>query len=168
MSPSIERAREASPANLERALKAMYGLGAYLQQSGLEPSLLYLIETRASQMNGCAYCIDMHTKDARANGETEQRLYMLDAWRESPFYSERERAALAWTEAVTFVADGHVPDETYEEVRRQFSDDELVALTMAVATINAWNRLNISLRNQPGDYQPGRAATALAGAVGRR
>ena len=168
MSPSIERAQNVSPANLEHALKAMYGLGAYLQQSGLEPSLLYLIEMRASQMNGCAYCLDMHAKDARANGETEQRLYLLDAWRESPFYSEWERAALAWTEAVTFVAEGHVPDETYEAVRSQFSDDELVALTMAVAAINAWNRLNIALRNQPGDYQPGRAAAALAGTVGSR
>jgi AhpD family alkylhydroperoxidase len=163
MSPSIERAREASPENLERALKAMYGLEAYAAQSGLERSLLYLVKMRASQLNGCAYCLDMHAKEARAHGETEQRLYLLDAWRECPFYSERERAALAWTEAVTFVADGHVPDAVYEAVRDQFSDDELVALTMAVAAINAWNRLNIALRNEPGGYQVGAAASAANG-----
>jgi AhpD family alkylhydroperoxidase len=165
MFPLIERAREASPENLERALKAIYGLEAYVGQSGLERSLLDLVKMRASQMNGCAYCLDMHAKEARAHGETEQRLYLLDTWQESPFYSERERAALAWTEAVTFVADGHVPDETYEAVRNQFSDDELVALTMAVAAINAWNRLNIALRNEPGGYH---VAAASATANGSR
>ena len=113
------------------------------------------MKLRASQINGCANCLDMHTKDARARGESEQRLYLLDAWRESPFYSERERAALAWTEAVTLVAESRVPDAVYEEARRQFSDDELLALTMAVATINAWNRLNVALRTVPGRYQPG-------------
>ena len=149
-----ERVQQVDPVNIQQAMKAMFGLGRYLEQSGLEQSLLDLVATRASQINGCAYCLDMHTKDARARGESEQRLYLLDVWRESPFYSERERAALLWTEAVTLVADGHVPDAVYEEVRRSFSDDELVALTMAVATINAFNRLNIALRTVPGTYQP--------------
>src|SRR5437660_4341549 len=114
------------------AQHAMYGLGKYLAKCGLEPSLQELVKTRASQINGCAYCIDMHTKDARAAGETEQRLYELDAWREAPFYTERERAALAWTEAVTLVSEEHVPDNVYEAARRQFSEKELVDLTMAV------------------------------------
>jgi AhpD family alkylhydroperoxidase len=109
---------------------------------------------RASQINGCAYCIDMHSKDARAVGEAEQRLYELNAWRETPFYTERERAALAWTESLTLVAETHVPDEVYEEVRKQFSEKEIVDLTHAVAAINAWNRLAISMRAVPGHYQP--------------
>ena len=117
--------------------------------------MLELVKLRASQINGCATCLDMHFKDARARGESEQRIYLLDAWRESPFFSERERAALAWTEAVTLVAESRVPDAVYEEVRRQFSDDELLALTMAVITINAWNRLNVALRTVAGTYQPG-------------
>ena len=121
----------------------------------LDPGLRELIKLRASQVNGCAFCIDMHWTDARAAGESEQRLYLLDAWRESPFYSERERAALAWTEAVTLVAESRVPDAVYEEARRQFTDDELLALTMEVVTINAWNRLNVALRTVPGRYQPG-------------
>jgi len=136
------------------AYKAMLGLSAYLDESGLEASLLLLIELRASQINGCAYCIDMHWKDLRAIGENEQRLYSLDAWREGPFYTDRERAALAWTEAVTLITEGHVPDEVYEEVRPHFSEKELADLTLAVATINSWNRLNIALRTVPGNYQP--------------
>ncbi|HKX31747.1 MAG TPA: carboxymuconolactone decarboxylase family protein [Blastocatellia bacterium] len=136
------------------ALRAMYGLQKYIDDCGLEHSLQELIKTRASQLNGCAYCIDMHTKDARANGETEQRLYGLSAWRETPFYTERERAALAWTEAVTLVGEGHVPDEVFAEVRPHFSDDELVNLTLAIVTINGWNRLAISFRAVPGSYQP--------------
>jgi len=110
---------------------------------------------RASQINGCAFCLDMHSKDARAAGETEQRLYLLDAWRESPFYSDRERAALAWTEAITLVSKDHVPDDVYEEVRKRFSEEELVNLTLALVTINGWNRLCIGFRIQPGEYQPG-------------
>ena len=136
------------------AYRAMLHLENQVRQSGLEAPLLELVRMRASQINGCAYCLDMHSKDARAAGETEQRLYVLDAWREAPFYSDRERAALAWTEAVTLVHPGHVPDEVYESVRRQFSEKELVNLTMAVVTINAWNRLAISLRAVPGTYQP--------------
>jgi AhpD family alkylhydroperoxidase len=132
----------------------MLGLEHYLHQSGLEIPLLHLIKLRASQINGCAYCIDMHWKDLRAVGENEQRLYGLDAWRESPYYTGRERAALAWTEAVTLITDGHVSDEVYEEVRPHFSEKELADLTLAVATINAWNRLAISLRAEPGKYQP--------------
>lgn len=136
------------------AYHAMLGLETYLHQSGLEIPLLHLIKLRASQVNGCAYCIDMHWKDLRAVGENEQRLYGLDAWRESPYYTDRERAALAWTEAVTRVAEGQVPDEVYEEVRPHFTEKELADLTLAVATINAWNRLAISLRAEPGKYQP--------------
>ncbi len=136
------------------AMEAMSGLERYLATCGLEPSLLDLVKVRASQINGCAYCIDMHTKDARAHGEREQRLYALDAWRETPFYSERERAALAWTEAVTLIAGGHVPDEVYESVRQQFTEKELVDLTLAVVAINGWNRFGISFRTVPGTYQP--------------
>src|SRR4029453_7693493 len=116
--------------------------------------LLDLLYTRASQINGCAACLDMHTKDARARGESELRLYLLSAWRECPFYSERERAALLWAEAVTLVADGQVPDTVYEEARKTFNEDELLALTMAVIAVNAWNRLNTVLRVVPGAYQP--------------
>src|SRR5262249_13387076 len=135
-------------------LKAMLGLQACVNESGLEHSLLELIKLRASQLNGCAYCIDMHTKDARAQGETEQRLYALDAWRETPFYSERERAALAWAEAVTLISEGHVPDAVYEEARQQFSEEELVKLTFALVAINGWNRLSIAFRAVPGTYRP--------------
>jgi AhpD family alkylhydroperoxidase len=135
------------------AYHAMLGLEEYLRQCGLEESLLHMIKLRASQINGCAYCLDMHWKDARAIGETEQRLYSLDAWRESPYYSDRERAALAWTDAVTRVADGHVPDDVYEEVRPHFSEKELCDLTLAVATINAWNRLSMAARSVPGTYK---------------
>jgi AhpD family alkylhydroperoxidase len=155
MQVHTERMQQVDPANVERAMQAMFGLSGYEAHCGLEPALLDLVKMRASQINGCAYCLDMHTKDARARGESEQRLYLLAAWRESPFYSERERAALAWTEAVTLVAESRVPDAIYEEVRRQFNDDELLALTMAVVAINAWNRLNVALRTVPGRYQPG-------------
>jgi len=135
-------------------LKAMLGLEQYVRQSGLEPALRELVKIRTSQINGCAFCLDMHTKDARAAGETEQRLYALSAWRETPFFSERERAALAWTEAVTRVSESHVPDETYETVRKHFADKELVDLTLAIVAINGWNRLAISFRTVPGSYQP--------------
>src|SRR5690349_11200335 len=136
------------------ALQAMRGLEAYLHDCGLEEHLIHLIKLRASQINGCAYCLDMHWKDLRALGETEQRLYSLDAWDESPFYSDRERAALEWTEAVTRVTNDHVPDEVYEHVRSQFTEKELADLTLAIATINAWNRLLIAGRAVPGTYQP--------------
>ncbi len=134
--------------------KAMLGLENYVNNCGLEPVLLDLVRLRASQINGCAFCIDMHAKDLRAAGESEQRVYMLDAWRESPFYSDRERAALAWTEAVTLVTAGHVPDEVYEQAHRHFSEEELANLTLAIVAINGWNRLNISFRTVPGGYQP--------------
>lgn len=136
------------------AYQALRGLETYLHQSGLEIPLLHLIKLRASQINGCAYCIDMHWKDLRAIGENEQRLYGLDAWEESPYYTERERSALAWTEAVTRVSETHVPDEVYEQVRPHFSEKELADLTLAIATINAWNRLAISFRVEVGKYQP--------------
>lgn len=135
-------------------LKAMLGLQQHVEKSGLEHPLLELVKMRASQINGCAYCLDMHSKDARAAGETEQRLYLLDAWRESPFYSERERAALAWTEALTRIAGNEVADELYEEVRKQFSEKELVDLSLAIIAINGWNRLAIPFRSAPGTYQP--------------
>jgi AhpD family alkylhydroperoxidase len=139
------------------ALQAMYGLEKYLSKSSIEAPLRELIKLRASQINGCAYCIDMHWKDARAGGETEQRLYGLAAWHEAPYYSERERTALEWTEALTLIADNHVPDEVYEKAAKQFSEQELVDLTLAVATINAWNRILISFRVEPGKYQPASA-----------
>lgn len=135
--------------------KAMYGLEDYVKHSGLEPGLLDLVKTRVSQINGCAYCLDMHTKDARARGETEQRLYALDAWRETPFFSERERAALAWAETVTRVAETHVPDEAFEHARQHFMEKELVDLTLAIVAINGWNRLAIAFRKVPGAYQSG-------------
>ena len=132
---------------------ALLKLTEYVSQSGLEESLLDLIYLRASQINGCAYCIDMHWKDLRALGQSEETLYMLDAWREAPGYTERERAALAWTEAVTLVTEGPVPDEVYDTARIQFSDVELVNLTLAVATINSWNRMNIAFRTPAGHYR---------------
>jgi AhpD family alkylhydroperoxidase len=136
------------------ALRAMYPLEKYLAESSIEKPLRELIKLRASQINGCAYCIDMHWKDARAAGESEQRLYGLAAWREAPYYSERERAALAWTEELTLIAEHHVSDELYEQTRQQFSEQELVDLTLAVGTINAWNRIAISFRSEAGSYQP--------------
>ncbi len=142
------------------AYKAMLGLEQYVRGCGLEPSLLELVKMRASQLNGCAFCLDMHSLDARAAGETEQRLYLLDAWREAPFYSERERAALAWTEAVTLVSEGHVPDDVYAAARQHFGEEELVNLTLAVVAINGWNRLAIACRSEPGHYRPGMYAQA--------
>lgn len=129
------------------AMKALAAVQDHIQQSGLEPSLIDLVRTRASQINGCAYCIHLHTRDARARGESEERLYLLNAWRDSPLYTERERAALAWTEAVTLVAETHVPDQAFDEVRQHFAEDELVKLTLVVAMINAWNRVAISFRS---------------------
>ena len=146
--------RKASP----QGAKAMGELHAFVHKCGLEPGLLELVKLRASQINGCAHCIDMHTKELRADGESEQRLYLLDAWRESPFYSDRERAALAWTEAVTLVTEGQVSDEVYEEARRQFSEEELVNLTLALVAINGANRLNIAFRTVPGSHQARRRA----------
>ncbi|MCO5055150.1 carboxymuconolactone decarboxylase family protein [Thermomonas sp.] len=138
------------------AMQAMIALQRHVENSGLEPPLLELVKMRASQINGCAYCLDMHSKDARAAGETEQRLYLLDAWREAPFYNDRERAALAWTEALTRIAGSHgVSDALYEEARKQFSEKELTDLTYAIIAINGWNRLAIPFRSEPGHYQPG-------------
>jgi len=138
------------------AINAMLALEGYIKKSSrLEPSLLELVRMRASQINGCAYCLDMHSKDARAAGETEQRLYALNAWEETPFFTDRERAALAWTEAVTKVSETHVPDSVYEEARQRFTEEELVNLTLAIVSINGWNRLCISFRVVPGGYQPG-------------
>ncbi len=133
---------------------ALIELERTIKSSGLEPSLVELVKTRASQLNGCAFCIDMHTKDARAAGETEQRLYALSAWEETPFFTPRERAALAWTEAITNIQNGHAPDALYEEVRKHFSEQEIVRLTFAIAQINFWNRVAISFRVDVGTYQP--------------
>ena len=141
----------ASPA----AVKAFLGVETYVRSTGLDPALIELVKMRASQINGCAYCLDMHSKDARAAGESEQRLYGLPAWREAPFYSKRERAALAWTEAVTRLADRPVPEALYGELREQFNEKEAVDLTMAVIAINGWNRLAAVFRSPtPGSYQP--------------
>ncbi|WP_276502057.1 carboxymuconolactone decarboxylase family protein [Terrimonas pollutisoli] len=142
----------------QAALKAMYGLGGYLAKSSLDKGLLNLIYFRVSQINGCAMCLDMHSKDLRAKGETEQRLYMLDAWREAPMYTEQERAALAWAEAVTKLHEGHVSDKVYAIASEQFTEEELIELTMAVVTINSYNRINIAFRTPAGDYQPGQYA----------
>jgi len=143
---------------------AVLQLSKYVHDCGLENSLLQLVFMRASQLNGCAYCLDMHSKDARAAGETEQRLYALDAWREGPFFSDRERAALAWTEVVTNIQQGHAPEGAYQEARRFFNEQELVNLTLAIASINVWNRLAIPFRSPVGTYQPPRAAaTAKSG-----
>jgi AhpD family alkylhydroperoxidase len=136
------------------AVQAMYKLHKYSEESGMEHSLLELVKTRVSQINGCAYCIDMHTKDARALGESEQRLYALSAWRETPFYTDRERAALGWAEAITLISESHASDEEFEAARAQFSEEELVKLTLAVIEINGWNRLAIAFRETPGIYQP--------------
>src|SRR5262245_53088722 len=140
---------------LPNAIQALGPLTKYVNGAGLDHRMLELVKMRTSQLNGCAYCLDMHSKDARAAGETEQRLYVLDAWRETPLYSERERAALEWTEAVTRIADGHVPDEVFARVREHFSEQELVSLTIAIIATNGWNRLNIAFRPEVGDYRPG-------------
>jgi AhpD family alkylhydroperoxidase len=131
------------------AYKALAGVQTYVDQSGLERSLLELVKVRASQINGCAFCLVMHTNDARKHGESDERMYLLDAWRETPVFTARERAALAWVEAVTLIADSHVPDDVYEEAREQFSEKELVDLTAAVVAINAWNRVSIAFRATP-------------------
>ena len=136
------------------AMRAMGAVESYLDECGLEPALIDLIKLRASQINGCAYCVDMHSLDLRAEGETEQRIYALPVWRETPFFTERERAALLWTEKLTLIAVDHVPDEVYEQVRPYFTDEELVNLTLAIATINAWNRFGVSFRDEPGHYTP--------------
>lgn len=147
-----------------QSYQAMLALETSIRKiSKLEPSLIELVKMRASQINGCAYCIDMHSKDARAQGETEQRLYALNAWRETPFFSDRERAALAWAEAITLVSEGQVPEAVYENAREQFSEEELIHLTMTLVAINGWNRLAIAFRAVPGDYQPA-AARELQGA----
>ena len=142
------------------ALKAMLGISAYLAKSSLEKNLLHLIEYRVSQINECAYCLDMHSKDLRHGGETEQRIYVIGAWRETDLFSDRERAALEWAESVTLLREGHVPDDTFERVRKEFSEEELIDLTLAVATINSWNRLNIAFRTPAGSYQPGQWSAA--------
>ena len=150
MKPRIDFTR-VSP----KVLQAMYGLQNTVDSSGLERPLLELVKMRASQINGCAYCLDMHSKDARAAGETEQRLYLLDAWRETSLYSERERAALEWTEALTLIGEGHVPDSVYSAVREHFNEEELVNLALAVVAINGWNRFSIAFRAEAGKYRPG-------------
>jgi AhpD family alkylhydroperoxidase len=136
------------------AYRAMLALESCVHETGLEPALLDLVKMRASQINGCAYCLDMHSKDARAAGETEQRLYLLNAWREAPFYTERERAALLWTEAVTLVNETHVPEDVYQQARAHLSEEELVNLTIAIVAINGWNRLEVSFRGVPDRYTP--------------
>ncbi|GIQ77387.1 carboxymuconolactone decarboxylase family protein [Bradyrhizobium sp. RD5-C2] len=139
-------------------IKALAAVEMQIQSSGLELSLIELVRTRASQINGCAFCINMHTQDARKHGETEQRLYLLDAWREAPIYTDRERAALAWTEAVTLITETHAPDDIYQELRKQFSEAEATNLTILIGTINAWNRLSIAFRAVP----PAKAKPATA------
>jgi len=155
MQPRLDYHQKASG-----AYEAMLDLERFVRDCGLEHPLLELVKTRASQINGCAYCIDMHTKDARSAGETEQRLYGLSAWRETPFYTDRERAALEWTETLTLISQNEVADELYDRVRQYFNEQELINLTMAVIAINGWNRLAIPFRSVPGSYQPrARAAT---------
>ena len=136
------------------AIQSMLPLQGYVDHSSIPRKILELVRMRASQINGCAYCLDMHSKDARAQGEVEQRIYLLSAWRESPCYTDRERAALEWTEAVTLVAKTHVPDKIYERVRKYFTEKELIELTMAIIAINGWNRLSVSMRRPAGTYQP--------------
>jgi AhpD family alkylhydroperoxidase len=150
MKPRID-ARRVNP----KVSQHMLAINGYLHGSSLGNRLLHLVEMRASQINGCAQCLDMHSQDARAEGESEQRLFTLNAWRETPFFDERERAALEWTEAVTLVADTHVPDEVYERVKQQFSEQELIDLTVAITQINSWNRLNIAFRTVAGGYRAG-------------
>jgi AhpD family alkylhydroperoxidase len=155
MEPRIDYTKYAQDAQ-----KSLYGLEKYLATCGLDKKLMHLLKMRASQINGCAFCMDMHSKDARALGETEQRLYELNAWRETPFYTDKERAALEWIEAVTLVSETHVPDHVFDRVKKQFSDKEIVDLTLLAAVINSWNRLAISLRVVPGTYEPKHAANA--------
>jgi AhpD family alkylhydroperoxidase len=159
MQPRIQYAKVAPG-----AITAMLGVETYVLHCGLERSLIELVKLRASQINGCAYCVDMHTKDARAEGETEQRLYAVSVWEETPFFTERERAALAWTEAVTLVGQGHVPDGVYQQARGSLSETELVNLTLAIIAINGWNRFAIGFRTVPGTYQPARENNIKTGA----
>jgi AhpD family alkylhydroperoxidase len=167
MKPRIEYQKVAP-----EAMSAMLGLEKHVRQSVLDASLLELVKLRASQINGCAYCVDMHTKDARVRGESEQRLYAVVVWRETPFFTDRERAALAWTEAVTQVSSRHVPDDVYDLARKHFNEKELVDLTMAIIAINGWNRLAISFRTVPGTYQPpsetDKASASRTAAAGSR
>lgn len=153
MHPRIEYRKYA-----QEPLKSMLALEKYIAECGLDPKLVHLMKMRASQINGCAYCLDMHSLDARAAGESEQRLYTLEAWRETPFFTDRERAALGWTEAVTLMAQAHAPDDAYEALQPHFSEKEIVDLTLVVGAINLWNRLAISLRAVPGHYKPTKAA----------
>ena len=155
MTPRVDPTQYAN----SKLVSALLALQREVETSGLEHSLIELVKIRASQINGCAYCLDMHTKDARALGETEQRIYTLNAWRETPFFNDRERAALEWTEALTLISTSHAADEIYERVRVHFEERELVGLTFAIMAINSWNRLAIALRAPVGTYQP-RAATA--------
>jgi AhpD family alkylhydroperoxidase len=155
MQPRIEYIKHA-----QEALNSMLGLEKYISGCGLEAELIHLMKVRASQINGCAYCIDMHTIDARAAGETEQRLYALNAWRETPFFSDRERAALEWTEAITLVSETHVPDAVFEEAKKYFTEKEIVNLSIAATTINMWNRMAISMRAVPGNYAPPKTMAA--------
>jgi AhpD family alkylhydroperoxidase len=145
---------------LPEGIHALFNIEKAIRASELEPSLLELVKTRASQLNGCAFCLDMHTKDARAGGETEQRLYLLPAWRETSFYTARERAALAWTEAITNIQQGHADDAVFEEVRREFNESDLVKLTLAINQINTWNRISIGFRVEAGTYQAQARANA--------
>ncbi len=154
-----------NPTRDRDVLAAMFNLGATVRRSGLEHSLASLVKVRVSQINGCGFCIDMHTKDGRAEGETEQRFYLLSAWREASIYSDRERAALRWAEAVTKLDHQHVPDEIYAEVRKHFSEQELVALTLLIVEINGWNRFAISFQYPVGDYQPGSLQTLRTAAT---
>ncbi|HEY9002753.1 MAG TPA: carboxymuconolactone decarboxylase family protein [Mucilaginibacter sp.] len=142
----------------QKALSALYSLGTYLKNSMIEQELLNLIYYRVSQINGCAFCLDMHSKDLLAKGEDQQRLLVLNAWREAPFYTDRERAALGWAEAVTNITDGHVRDSDYEIARAQFSEEELIDLTIATITINSYNRINIAFRTTAGTYKAGQFA----------
>jgi AhpD family alkylhydroperoxidase len=159
MQPRLE-VQKAAP----EAFRAMLSFQGQVNNLGMEPALLELVKIRASQINGCAYCIDMHTKDARANGESEQRIYALNAWREAPFFTDRERAALEWTEALTLITEGHAPDDVYERVRERFTEKEVAALTMSIVAINGWNRMMIGFRAVAGTYQP--QARHSAGARG--
>lgn len=144
----------------QKAMTPMYGIGAYLNNASIEKELLHLIDFRVSQINGCAYCLDMHSKDLLAGGDTPQRLFVLDAWREAPFFSDRERAALQWAEAVTKIKDGNVSDESYQIARTQFSEEELIDLTLAITTINSYNRINIAFRTTAGGYKVGQHSAA--------
>jgi AhpD family alkylhydroperoxidase len=151
-----------------KAAITLYGFGKYLVKSPIEKRLLHLLEYRVSQINGCAYCLDMHSKDLRAEGETEQRIYCLAAWREAPFYTKRERAALAWAEALTEITDGHVQDEVYKETLKEFSEEEIIDLTMAVLAINNYNRVNIAFRVEAGTYYVGQHEVKTESLVGEK